>query len=82
MQIVKLLTLAVAALIPGSLAAPTLFQQPAGTKIPNQYIIVYKSGTNASVIDSHESWLQTAALSGAGGPLVRRADLGAYPTIP
>ncbi|KAJ3200622.1 subtilisin-like serine protease, partial [Dinochytrium kinnereticum] len=80
MQIVQLLALAVAALIPGSLAAPTLFQKPAGTKIPNQYIVVYKSGANESLIESHEAWLQTATLTDS--PLERRSDLASFPKIP
>ncbi|KAJ3200540.1 Suppressor of the cold-sensitive snRNP biogenesis mutant brr1-1, partial [Dinochytrium kinnereticum] len=81
MQFLKLIALAVTALLPGSIAAPTLFKLPPGSKIPNQYIIIYKHDANDSLIATHESWLQTAALT-ANAPLVRRDDLGAFPTIP
>ncbi|KAJ3200539.1 subtilisin-like serine protease [Dinochytrium kinnereticum] len=66
MHLIKVIALAVAAFLPGSIAAPTLINLKAGTKIPNQYIIVYKNDANASLIESHESW---------------RADLGAFPKI-
>ncbi|KAJ3194334.1 hypothetical protein HDU67_004780, partial [Dinochytrium kinnereticum] len=80
MRFLAILTLAATALT-SALAAPTQFAVPAGTKIPNQYIIVYKAGADESLIATHESWLQTAALTG-DGPLVRRADATAFPKIP
>ncbi|KAJ3194797.1 serine protease, partial [Dinochytrium kinnereticum] len=77
MRLIPLLTAALLAFTTGTTAIPTLAQKP-GTKIPNQYIVVYKNGADPAVIAQHESWLQTAA---AGGSLQRR-DGRAFPQIP
>ncbi|KAI8835495.1 peptidase S8/S53 domain-containing protein [Chytridium lagenaria] len=63
----------------GTTAAPT---SAPGSKILNQYIVVFKNDANSTILADHQEWLQTTALSGEGAPVFRRHDLSAFPLIP
>ncbi|KAJ3094387.1 subtilisin-like serine protease [Phlyctochytrium planicorne] len=63
-----------------ALAAP--LNAPAGSAIPNQYIVVYKPTANSASIASHENWLKTSALAGQDAPVFRRSDGASFPAIP
>ncbi|KAI8850881.1 peptidase S8/S53 domain-containing protein [Chytridium lagenaria] len=77
MRFFAVIALAIAACIPGNFAIPVL-QQKAGTKIPNQYIVVFKSDANPSLLATHQEWLSSAAT----GAVLKRADFSAFPQIP
>ncbi|KAJ3203219.1 subtilisin-like serine protease [Dinochytrium kinnereticum] len=80
MQLFTILTTAIA--ITAGVANAAFNDLPAGAKIPNQYIIVYKETAQPASIANHESWLQ-AATAGGSAELVRRGvNATGLPTIP
>ncbi|KAJ3211022.1 subtilisin-like serine protease [Dinochytrium kinnereticum] len=80
MRFFAILALAVGACINGVVAIP-VFQKP-GSKIPNQYIVVFKNNADPAIVSDHEAWLSASALAGSGAPVFKRADLSAFPQIP
>ncbi|KAJ3060037.1 hypothetical protein HDU98_003967 [Podochytrium sp. JEL0797] len=79
----KLATIiASAALAIGAFASPVPNSTPllptasavAGTPIDNQYIVVFKSGTDRAAIASHESWLTSMMTTTTVNPLQMQGD--------
>ncbi|KAJ3110556.1 hypothetical protein HDU96_006477 [Phlyctochytrium bullatum] len=72
--IVAILTLAL-----GAYAAPA--RPTPGSKIPNQYIVVFKKDAAESALTTHQNWLSTVAPAGSAS-FAADASFAAFPSIP
>ncbi|KAI8844892.1 peptidase S8/S53 domain-containing protein [Chytridium lagenaria] len=80
MRLLTIVTLALTVL--HTIASPLSPSDNTGVKIPNQYIVIFKSNVNASITADHTQWLRASAMAGARAPIFRRQDMPAFPAIP